>query len=168
MIQKIKILKNEIDQSRLEKCAEIAKKGIEFSSIYKKVLTYNNFDNDRDPQFSCFKDTEGKDLKGAVICSKTIKNDENNFSKILEKKELFLMEDGTLKVFVRKVTLSNILDGENIDVREVAFDEDTSCFDYCEIVENIEKELEKRLIRFGRINKAQTARLERLQKLKIS
>lgn len=58
-------------------------------------------------------------------------------------KELFFMEDGTFKVFIRKVTISNILDGENIDVREVASDEEMSCFDYCEIVQNIEKELKK-------------------------
>ena len=157
---------NHILKNKLDKCCEIAQKGIKFSPIYEKVIIYNNCDNN--PQFSCFENIEGKNLKGAVICSKTIKNDKNDFGRNLEEKELFLMEDGTLKVFVRKVTISNILDGENIDVREVASDEEMSCFDYCEIVQNIEKELEKRLIRFGRINKAQTARLERLQQLKIS
>lgn len=159
MNQKIETLINEIQKNK------IAEKGIKLFPIYKEVVTYNN---GKDPQFTCFNNTEGKDLKGAVICSKTIKNQENDFCKDLEVKELFFMEDGTFKVFVRKVTLPNSLDGENIDVREVASDEEMSCFDYCEIVENMEKELKKRLVRFGRTNKAQTARLERLQQLKIS
>lgn len=153
---------NHVLKNKLDKCCEIAQKGIELSPIYKEVVTYNN---GTDPQFTCFENAEGKDLKGAVICSKTIKNKENDFCKDLEMKELFFMEDGTFKVFIRKVTISNILDGENIDVREVASDEEMSCFDYCEIVQNIEKELKKRLIRFGRINKAQIARLEKFSKL---
>ena len=162
MIQKIKILINEIQKNK------IAEKGVELSPIYQKVLTYNNCENYRDPQFTCFKNSEGKDLKGAVISSNTIKNQEKDFYKNLEIKELFLMEDGTFKVFIRKVTISTILDGENRDFRKVSLDQNMSCFDYCEIVENISKELEKRLTRFGRTNKAQTARLERLQQLKIS
>lgn len=161
MIEKIEILINEIQKNR------IAEKGVELFPIYEEVLTYNNWKEYKDPQFTCFKNAEGKDLKGAVICSNTIKNQENDFCQNLQMKELFLMEDGTFKVFIRKVTISNIPDGENRDFREVA-DQDMSCFNYCEIIENIIKELEKRLTRFGRLNKAQTTRLERLQQLKIS
>lgn len=168
MIQKIKILKNEIDQSRLEKCAEIAKKGIEFSEMYQEVIVYDNLSDYKDPQFIWLKNAEGRDLKGTVICSKPIKNDGNNFVGNSETKELYLMEDGTFKVFMMKATWSNLLDEENRYVRQVAFDQDISCFDYCEIIENIAKELEKRLKKLGKRTKAQTARIEKLQKLKIS
>ena len=156
---------NHILKNKLDKCCEIAQKGIELSPIYKEVVTYNN---GTDPQFTCFENVEGKDLKGAVICSKTIKNKENDFCKDLEMKELFFMEDGTFKVFIRKVTISNILDGENRDIRKVSLDQNMSCFDYCEVIENISKRLEERLKKLGTRTKAQTARLERLQKLKIS
>lgn len=165
MIQKIETLKNEIDKSRLEKCAKIAREGIELSAIYDRVVVYNNWNDYEEPQFRCFKNSDGKDLKGAVICSTTIKSDENDFGGNLQTKELFLMEDGTFKVFIRKVTWSNLLDEENRDVREVASDQNVSCFDYYEIIENIAKELEKRLKRLGKRTKAQTARLEKFHKL---
>jgi hypothetical protein len=168
MIKKIKTLKNEIDKSRLEKCAEIAKKGIEFSEIYQEVIVYDNWSDYKDPQFRWLKNADGRDLKGTVICSKHIKNDGNNFVGNAETKELYLMEDGTFKVFMMKATWSNLLDEENRYFREFAFDEDISCFDYCEIIENIAKKLEKRLQKLGKRTKAQNARLERVQKLKIS
>lgn len=76
---KVRFIMNHVLKNKLDKCCEIAQKGIELSPIYKEVVTYNN---GTDPQFTCFENAEGKDLKGAVICSKTIKNKENDFAKI--------------------------------------------------------------------------------------
>lgn len=161
-------LKSEIEKNKIVKCAKIAQKGIELSAIYEEVVVYNNWRYDRDPQFRCFKNAEGRDLKGAFICSMTIKDDKNDFGRNLEEKELFLMEDGTLKVFIRKRIQSYLLDEESKDLREVSSDQDISCFDYDEIIEKISEELKKRLKKVGKRTKTQTARIEKFNKLIIS
>lgn len=168
MIEKIETLENETEKNRLDKCAKISQKGIEFSEIYHEVVVYDNCNNYKDPQFTWFKNAEGKDLKGTVICSKPIKNDKNDFGEKSETKELYLMGDGTFKIFINKATWSNRLDEENRYCREFASDQDISCFNYDEIIENISKKLEKRLEKLGERNKTQIIRLEKLKKLKTS
>lgn len=164
MSEKSGRLKNKIDPNRIEKFAKITQKVIEFSAIYEEISTCDNWNDCKYSQFKCFKNADGRDLMGTVICSKPMKKEENIFCRNSEIKELFFMEDGTFKVFLKKTTWSNLLNQENKHFREFASDQDVSCFGYDEIIENISKKMIEGLERSGRLSKAETARLERLKK----
>lgn len=185
MIEKIEKLKNEIEEKekvlnnietdviklekdRLAKCVEIAKSGLKFLKIYKERITYNNWQYNKSSKVTYFTNSEGKYLKGLNICTESISKNENACGGEFEKKHLYLMEDGTFKVFYEEGEWSNIQDDKDIYSKTIANDQDISCFDYNEIIESIYEKLESRIEKLDEITTRETTRLEKLKELQIS
>lgn len=159
---------DKIDTNRLISVIEIARKGIKFEKIYENEITYNNWNSCYSDEVTYFKDDQGKFLKGVKICEKSLKYNRDSYGGNKEERELFLLEDGSFRVFYLTGEWSNWQDGINNYSREISKYQGITQFDTDEIIENIEKILARRLEELGERKKVQLMRLEKLKALKLS
>lgn len=155
------------DMDRINKVAQVAVKGIKICRIYSKFVTYNDGINWSDDKYSYFKDEEGKFQKGVLIVSEELSsNNSEDGTGNRSERELFLMADGTFKVFYKKEEWSSWEDNSE-DSRIISKNQDVCQFDFDLILRNIIKELNGKLEKTLARRKTQSNRLERLNELKI-
>jgi hypothetical protein len=158
-----------IDDKRIKNMIEIAIKGMKFEKIYEDKKTYNDNGNYYySDEITYFKDEQGNYLKGVKICEKSLEYNTDSYGGNEKARELFLLQDGSLKVFYILKKWSNCQDGVNSYNREFSEHQDITEFDVDKIIDNIEEILTDRLEKLGERSKAQSKRLEKLQTLKIS
>lgn len=159
---------NKLDMERLMKVINIAKRGLKFEKIYSKYVVYNNHSQWRDDEVDYFRGDDGKVLKGIKVADKSIEYNSEFTGGNKEEDELFLMQDGSFKIFNHSGRWSNYQDESSKYYRTVSNNQDITRFDFDEIVENIYKEIKYRISDLGDKSKTQINRLEKLEKLKVS
>ena len=159
------LLKCDID--RINKVAQVAVKGIKFCRIYSKFVTYNDGINWSDDKYSYFKDEEGKFQKGVLVVSEELSSN-NSDSGIGNKseRELFLMANGTFKVFYKTEEWSSWKENSE-ENRMLSKNQDVCQFNSDLILRNIIKELNSKLEKTLARRKTQLHRLEKLNELKV-
>lgn len=167
-LDKIEEVVYENDMERLLEVTAIAKKGLKFEKIYEERTTYNNHNSWYDDETSFFTNDEGKCMRGIEVAYETIEDNSDSYGGNEKKIQLFLIEDGSYKVFFEAKEYSNFQDDSNHYSREIFKNQNLNQFDFDEIIDNIYHELERRMISLGDRTKTQKARLEKLQELKLA
>lgn len=157
-----------LDNKRLQKVVEIAKNGIIFEKILKEKIKYNNNREWRSDKVKYFYDEKGNFLRGVLVAEINLFYKEDGTGGEQIDKELFLMEDGSWKVFTYKANWTYYADCPSKYERVIAENQDISVFDTDEIIKNIIEELQDSLKYFVNEKNKQLKRLEQLKSLKIS
>lgn len=164
-------IKNEVvllDNERLKKVVEIAKEAIIFEKIFKEKIKYNNSREWHSDEVKYFYDENGKALKGILVGEINLSYHRGNTGGERVDKELFLMEDGSWKVFIYEARWTYYADCSNEYKRTIAENQDISMFDIDEIIKNIIEEVQNSLKYIVDEKNKQIERLKKLKSLKIS
>lgn len=172
-VMKIKILEkeskeiegkeDELDRERFKKAIEIAKKGLKYEKIYEERVctrykSYNEY----------FIDSDNNYLKGVCIYSESIEDTFYPDFEYFENKEIWLMKDGSIKIYKQIGDFERNIDISDKITRELTENQDINQFDVNEVIESINTLLSCRLEELGDRCKKQKERLEKLEKLKLN
>lgn len=166
-LNKIEMEVKELEEARLNKVIEIAKKGLSFGKIYENFTAYNNNNNWRDDEVTWFKGVDKKYIKGICVAENEINRNEDGYGGKVEKRRLFLMDDCSFKVFFKYSNWSNMQDCASEYKQSISKDQTVDGFDYDEIIDSIKQNLSDKLGKLGDRTKTQLERLEKLKKLEI-
>jgi hypothetical protein len=157
-----------LDNKRLQKVVESAKEAIIFEKIFKEKIEYNNSREWHSDSVEYFYDENGKALKGGLVGEINLSYHQGNTGGERVDKELFLMDDGSWKVFIYKARWTYYADCSNEYKRTIAENQDISMFDIDEIIKNIIEEIQNSLKYIVDEKNKQIERLKKLKSLKIS
>lgn len=157
-----------IDIERLNKCAQVAIRGLKLDKIYSKLTIYNNCDNYIEDEYIYYKDKNDKYLKGKCVATKQLSYSRDYYRTSESCRELFIMDDGTFKVFYHTSRIVDHSDEKSTYERKLSNFQDITQFNFDGILENIIDGLNMRLISLGKRSKSQLERLEKLKKAEIS
>jgi hypothetical protein len=157
-----------LDSKRLQKVVEIAKEAIIFEKIFKEKIEYNNSREWRSDSVEYFYDENGKPLKGVLVEEINLSYHRGSMGGERVDKELFLMEDGSWRVFVYKARWTCHADFANKYERIIDKNQNIDIFDKDKIIQNIIEEVQESCKYFVEEKNKYLERLEKLKMLKIS
>ncbi|MBA1335860.1 MAG: hypothetical protein HPY66_1678 [Firmicutes bacterium] len=153
-LSRIEAKANDMDKARLDEAISVCMKGLKFEKIYSQHVAKSRYADD-------YEYLDG--MRGIKLAEKNVKFSSGQYGKDYADRELFLMADGTFKVFYLVADISYWQDQNDVYERQVSKNQDIFQFDFDEALENLLKALEKRLINLGERTKAQQARIEKLR-----
>jgi hypothetical protein len=167
-LDEIKSNVDKIEQERLKEVIDIARKGIKFEKIYKNKTTYNsNGSNYRDDDVEYFKSDNDCYLKGIKVDNIDIKTNKYGSGAEYQERELYLLSDGTFKVFYKESNISYFQGNNSSYSRTESKYQQLDQFDTDNIINNIVDALEGRLKDLGDRTKTQQTRLEKIEELVV-
>ncbi|MEL3961888.1 hypothetical protein MKZ01_11465 [Lysinibacillus endophyticus] len=143
---------NSLERNYLDTVINIVRKGIKYEKIEKGNGKY-------------YLDSEGKLIKGILLDKINCVDKNLGWYCKTEDRELYLLEDGTLKVFY-VIWEWRQGDGSTLE-RTISKFQDVNQFDIDDIIISIENHLQDRLEELGERKKSQLARLEKLKQLQL-
>lgn len=147
-----------LGMEQVEHVFEMAKDTLKFEGVCKTVKKYGTPIEDRELLY----DASGRVLKGALISSDLV--DESDFINSAEFKEVFLMEDGSIKVFYAiHQWLANRKFSLHHKVTRVELEYDLSEFYYDRIIESILEVLRQRQLELDWKKHLMRDRVDRIQ-----
>ena len=106
--ERLNLQVKELQMERLNGILEVAKEKLKYAAIYKqKMVCFGS-------EVKYFKDENGEYLKGVCLWDEGIKYEEDREFTYVELDELFLMEDGSLKVFKETIETEKFGNGEEV------------------------------------------------------
>lgn len=155
--ERLNLQVRELQNKKLKTIIEVTKDKFEYSPIYKeRLFIYGN-------HFEYFKNKNGECVKGVCICTEVIKYDEDKYGTYIEQNELFLLEDGQLKVFKEIIQTDDCINTQDVYTRELIENYDISEFYINDITENINILLEEKVIDLTTILNIEKDKLEYLK-----
>lgn len=156
-----------ISSEKLKEILEVAKHGLEFKGIYKSAYGHNiNLDDVKE----YYKDKRKKIPKGTLICSLIEDSERSKDGEWEVHSELFLMEDGSLKVFDTYYESKSCSDCNATHVRSFrnVGTNEISSFDVELIIQQVLIQLKKRQSTLEERKGTSNERLEKLRTIRIS
>lgn len=145
----------------LEQIYEIIKEckgGFKFNKMVEEKISWNNHNNYRDDEVTYLKD------KGVFLTEYTYYTNRNGYGSETEEYELWLLQNGELKVYKCVEEYSNFQDEANSLNRFLKSDDVLKYFKFEDILKGIKDALERRLDSLENRTKAQEERIEKLNK----
>ena len=154
---------DELDKKRLDEVIEIAKRGLKYEKIYEeRICTRYGTSNEY------YTDSDKKYLKGVCIYEDVIDDIYYNDCEYIKKKELYLMRDGSTKVFKYIEDIERNIDIPDKSTRELDENQNVNQFDIDKVIDSINDLLSERLEELGDRCENQKKRLKKLEKLKLN
>lgn len=154
------LLENDID--KLNTIVQVAIEGLDFENIYRKQIIYDNSKQDEEYYQ---KDENGEFLKGIKVDYIEVSYHKGVNGDYEVQKQLYLMDDGSFKVFNFTGRYSN--NGRSVYEGILSENQDIDQFDFDSILKNILNDLNERYERVKEIRDIQLNRLEGGIKFKI-
>lgn len=161
----LKTIENEVlelEKSRLDEVIKIAMKGLKFDKIYSNLREYSsNGFNRQDDDYEYFAE------KGIRVATNRTYTNEQTYNSEYKERELFLLGDGSFKVYYKYSKVAHSQGSQSTYTREISKYQEIEQFEFDTIIMNIMKNLNKRLENLGERTKTQKERLTKIEALKV-
>lgn len=151
-----KIEINELEQ--IHKIIAECKGGFKFNKMMSENISWNNFNNWKDDETTYLKE------KGVFLTEYNTYTHRDVYGSRTEDYELWLMQNGELRVYKCEEINSNYQDASNHLERCFITNNILEHFEFEDILTGIKKALERRLASLSNRTKAQEERIEKLNK----